>query len=176
MAPRITHFAPFRCIREIRLKLERITVYLVRVLGHMKTDDISRREFLKAVAATGCMVSAPFSALAKPEKHAVQPNIILIMADDFGYESIGANGGTSYKTPVLDGLARSGMRFEHCYSQPVCTPSRVQIMTGMYNVRNYVRFTLLDPAATTFGNLFRDAGYATCVIGKWPPQRLGRCG
>ncbi len=133
----------------------------------MKTDDISRREFLKAVAATGCMVSAPFSALAKPEKHAVQPNIILIMADDLGYESVGANGGTSYKTPVLDGLARSGMRFEHCYSQPVCTPSRVQIMTGMYNVRNYVRFTLLDPAATTFGNLFRDAGYATCVIGKW---------
>lgn len=104
-------------------------------------------------------------------KSSDRPNIVLIMADDLGYECIGANGGTSYETPVLDKLAAEGMRFEHGYSQPLCTPSRVQIMTGIYNVRNYVRFGVLDKNETTFANLLRDAGYATCVAGKW--QLLG---
>ena len=54
------------------------------------------------------------------------PNIILIMADDLGFETIGANGGTSYKTPFLDKMAQEGIRFTHCYSQPLCTPSRVK--------------------------------------------------
>ena len=94
-------------------------------------------------------------------------NIILIMADDLGYETIGANGGTSYKTPGLDKLACEGMRFEHCYSQPLCTPSRVQIMTGRYNSRNYVNFGYLDVKATTFAHLLKQAGYATCIVGKW---------
>ena len=95
------------------------------------------------------------------------PNIILIMADDLGYETIGANGGSSYQTPRLDQLASGGMRFEHCYAQPLCTPTRVQLMTGIYNVRNYVRFGLLPKSQTTFGHLFQKAGYATCVVGKW---------
>ena len=59
-----------------------------------------------------------------------QPNIILIMADDLGKECIGAYGCTEYETPVLDGLAKKGIRFDYCFSQPICTPSRVQIMTG----------------------------------------------
>lgn len=96
-----------------------------------------------------------------------RPNVVLIMADDMGFECVRANGGESYETPHLDQLASSGLRFEHCYSQPLCTPSRVQIMTGIYNSRNYIRFGLLDPNAYTFGNLLRDAGYATCVVGKW---------
>jgi arylsulfatase A len=96
-----------------------------------------------------------------------KPNIILIMADDLGYETISANGGESYQTPELDLMASNGMRFEHCYAQPLCTPSRVKLMTGIYNVRNYVRFGLLDKSQTTFGHLFRNAGYATCIIGKW---------
>ena len=89
------------------------------------------------------------------------------MADDLGYETIGANGGTTYQTPNIDLMANQGIRFEHCYAQPLCTPSRVQIMTGIYNVRNYVRFGLLDTNQTTFGHLFREAGYATCIVGKW---------
>ena len=96
-----------------------------------------------------------------------RPNVVLIMADDLGFECIGANGGESYSTPNLDRLAAGGMRFEHCYSQPLCTPSRVQIMTGIYNSRNYIRFGLLDPEAKTFAHLFKQAGYATCVTGKW---------
>lgn len=96
-----------------------------------------------------------------------QPNLILIMADDLGYETIGANGGTSYRTPALDKLAATGARFTQCYVQPLCTPTRVQLMTGQYNVRNYLNFGTLEPRAVTFGNLLQDAGYATCITGKW---------
>ena len=96
-----------------------------------------------------------------------KPNILLIMADDMGYECLTANGGESYSTPNLDRLAKGGMRFEHCYSQPICTPSRVQLMTGIYNQRNYIRFGILDPTVTTFGHLAKRAGYATCIGGKW---------
>jgi len=96
-----------------------------------------------------------------------KPNIVLIMADDLGYECVAANGGAPYRTPHIDRLAAEGMRFTRCHSQPLCTPTRVQIMTGRYNSRNYIRFGLLDPGERTFGNLMREAGYATCVTGKW---------
>ncbi|WP_419189532.1 sulfatase-like hydrolase/transferase [Stieleria marina] len=96
-----------------------------------------------------------------------RPNIVMIMADDLGFETIGANGGTSYKTPILDQMAAEGVRFPHCYSQPICTPSRVQLMTGIYNVRNYAEFGLLETSQRTFANLLRDDGYETCIVGKW---------
>ncbi|HVR75717.1 MAG TPA: sulfatase-like hydrolase/transferase [Planctomycetota bacterium] len=109
-----------------------------------------------------------------------RPNIVLILADDFGHELVGANGGTSYSTPALDRLAETGMRFEHCHAQPLCTPTRVQLLTGLYNQRNYVRFGHLDAGATTFAQVLRQSGYRTCVAGKWQlgggpdaPRRLG---
>ncbi len=96
-----------------------------------------------------------------------RPNLLVIMADDIGVECLGCYGSKIYETPHLDALAASGMRFEHAHSQPLCTPSRVQIMTGIYNNRNYIQFGLLDPTATTFAHLLRDAGYQTCIAGKW---------
>jgi len=102
---------------------------------------------------------------------AKQPNIILIMADDLGYECIGANGCEDYKTPNLDKLAKTGMRFTNCFANPLCTPSRVKIMTGLYNVRNYIQFGKLDRSQETSGNIMKAAGYKTCVAGKW---QLGR--
>ena len=108
------------------------------------------------------------------------PNIVLIMADDLGFETMGSYGGTSYITPNLDRLASNGARFEHCYAQPICTPSRVQIMTGQYNVRNYTKFGLLPRSETTFAHKLKEQGYATCIAGKWQlgkekdaPQRFG---
>ena len=117
------------------------------------------------------LFSLSLFAIFAPRLEAAKPNIVMIMADDFGYECVGANGGTSYKTPVLDKMAAEGMRFQHCYSQPICTPSRVKLMTGMANIRNYVKFGFLDPKQTTFANLLKKDGYATCVVGKW--QLLG---
>jgi len=95
------------------------------------------------------------------------PNIVLLMADDMGYECLSANGSTSYNTPFLDKLGKEGIRFNYAISQPLCTPSRVKIMTGSYNYRNYRSFGYLDVNEKTFGNLLKDAGYATCVVGKW---------
>ena len=103
-------------------------------------------------------------ALGAPAR---KPNVVLILVDDFGYECITANGGQSYQTPNVDRLAAGGMRFEQCHVQPLCTPTRVQLMTGLYNVRNYIEFGAMDPQATTFGHLMKTAGYATGVCGKW---------
>ncbi len=89
------------------------------------------------------------------------------MADDLGYETLGTNGGLSYDTPNLDSLARGGLRFTHAFSTPLCTPSRVQIMTGKYSFRNYIGFGLLDPDERTFAHLLREAGYSTGIAGKW---------
>ncbi len=96
-----------------------------------------------------------------------KPNVILIMADDMGYECLGTYGSTSYQTPVLDSLAANGIQFAHCISQPLCTPSRVKMMTGLYNYRNYEYFGYLNENQYTFGNLMREAGYQTCIAGKW---------
>ncbi|TLX73523.1 arylsulfatase A [Labilibacter sediminis] len=103
----------------------------------------------------------------KQSKKHKQPNVVIIMADDMGYECLGCNGSTEYSTPNLDQLAAEGVRFTNCISQPLCTPSRVKIMTGQGNYRNYVCFGYLDVNQKTFGNLFKNAGYATCISGKW---------
>ena len=95
------------------------------------------------------------------------PNIVYMMADDLGYEALSCNGGLSCQTPYLDRLAADGMRFTHCYSQPVCTPTRVQIMTGRYNFRNYTQFGFLELNEKTFAHYLKEAGYATCIVGKW---------
>jgi arylsulfatase A len=96
-----------------------------------------------------------------------KPNVVLILIDDFGYECVTADGGQSYKTPVMDQLSATGVRFEQCYVQPLCTPTRVALMTGIGNKRNYTHFGHLDPSQKTFGNLMKNAGYATCIAGKW---------
>ena len=94
-------------------------------------------------------------------------NIVLIMADDLGYECLGSYGGTSYKTPNLDALAASGMRFTNCFSTPKCSPSRVTIMSGRYTLRTTTTWGQLPKNEITFGHVLRDAGYATALAGKW---------
>jgi arylsulfatase A len=129
---------------------------------------------------TSVLLAAAWACQPCSAVDARKPNIILIMADDLGYECITANGGESYKTPHLDKLAAGGVRFERCYVQPLCTPTRLQLMTGIYNVRNYSQWATIDPHATTFGQLLKNAGYATAIAGKWQlgrdkalPRRLG---
>ena len=94
-------------------------------------------------------------------------NVVLILADDVGVEAFGCYGGESYSTPRIDRLAQNGARFAHCFSQPLCTPSRVKLLTGRGNLRNYRRFSYLEPGERTFAHIAREAGYATCVVGKW---------
>ncbi|MCA9129313.1 MAG: sulfatase-like hydrolase/transferase, partial [Planctomycetales bacterium] len=112
-------------------------------------------------------VSLMFQASVALDAVAANPNIVLIMADDVSWEAFGCYGAEDYQTPNLDAMASAGMRFNHCYSTPICTTSRVQLMTGKYNFRNYTHFGYLAPQEKTFGNLLQAAGYKTVVAGKW---------
>lgn len=87
--------------------------------------------------------------------------------DDIGYEVPTIDGGGSYHTPNIDALAAKSIRFTQCYSCPLCSPSRVEMITGKYNFRNYETWGDLDPSNKTIGNLMKNAGYATGVFGKW---------
>src|SRR6478735_2470352 len=103
---------------------------------------------------------------AQPKNISTAPNIIVILADDMGKECIGAYGST-YNTPNIDRLAAEGLQFNYGFSQPLCTPSRVELMTGKYNNKNYVQFGYLDPYETTFAHRAQQAGYVTAIAGKW---------
>lgn len=98
------------------------------------------------------------------------PNIILILADDVGFEGLGCFGGRSYQTPRLDDLASQGMKAMHCYSMAVCHPTRICLLTGKYPFRTsnpkWGSFPK-DHEATTIASAMVDAGYRTAVSGKW---------
>jgi len=107
------------------------------------------------------------------------PNILLILADDLGFETVNAYGGTSYKTPQVDALAKSGIRFQNGFATPLCSPSRVELMTGRYGFRTgwinligrgqaeEVNDYFSPEKERTFAHILKSAGYATAVAGKW---------
>lgn len=131
--------------------------------------------FRRPVAALWAVVVAGFvagifstaPALAQSDDAPARPNIVFIMADDLGEEVIGAYGGQSFDTPNVDALAETGTRFTHAYSTPVCSPSRATLLTGRYIFRYPHEWGHLPPSEVTFGNVMRDAGYATAAAGKW---------
>ena len=102
-----------------------------------------------------------------------------------GCEPIGCYGGETVKTPHLDALAKGGMRFDHCYSMPVCHPSRMALMTGRYPFNLKARWGSFpaELEEDSIGRVMQRAGYATAVAGKWQlvlmkkdvqqPARLG---
>ncbi len=111
------------------------------------------------------------------------PNIILIMADDLGYNELGSYGQKIIKTPRIDQLAEEGMRFTDFYAgSPVCAPSRCVLLTGKHTGHAYIRDNYelggytdeteggqlpLPPLTETIGTLLKKQGYITGVIGKW---------
>ena len=101
-----------------------------------------------------------------PEK----PNIILILADDVGFEALSCYGGESYATPNLDALASGGLQGMHCYSMPVCHPTRIALLTGKYpsNINN-PKWGSFPPALEkqTLASEMKRLGYSTAVAGKW---------
>lgn len=117
-----------------------------------------------------CLISSGLAA-ERP------PNVVVIVADDLGLEGVQSYGGLSYKTPNIDALAAQGIRFTHCFSNPLCSPSRAQLLTGRYPFRNGITRVIyqpenhrefLDPTQeTSFATLLKKAGYATAIAGKW---------
>ena len=131
--------------------------------------DLTRRSFLRASSA-GIAALAGCGASSEPSQESAstrKPNIVMIMSDDLGVEAIGCYGGESYKTPNIDRLAATGVRFTNAHAQPLCTPTRLQLMTGEYNFRNWYGFGLMRPDEKTFGHQMQAAGYKTCISGKW---------
>ncbi|MSU48661.1 MAG: arylsulfatase [Opitutus sp.] len=102
------------------------------------------------------------------------PNILFILSDDQGFADIGYRS-TEIKTPHLDRLASSGVRLEHFYVQPVCTPTRAAFMTGRYPMRLGLQLGVIKPesshglplAARLLPQALREAGYFTAIAGKW---------
>lgn len=125
----------------------------------------SRPSFVSTVVWS--LLLAVTASLQTASGQSRRPNVILMMADDVSWECFQCYGGQDYRTPHIDRLAREGIRFEHCYSTPICTTSRVKIMTGKYGFRNYTHFGYLSPEERTFGHMMQEAGYQTAVAGKW---------
>lgn len=96
-----------------------------------------------------------------------KPNIIFILGDDIGYEIPTYTGGQSYSTPNIDRLAAGGTQFTQCFSLPNCSPSRIELLSGVYNFRNYTNWGIYNTNYKTFANLLQKGGYKTSVTGKW---------
>ena len=125
-------------------------------------------------AALACVL-ASFSTEAEELR---KPNFLLLFADDLGFEGLGSYGGTDFKTPNLDALAKKSLRFERCYTSPVCTPSRMSLYTGTYVTKHGYDYVIPVHMGTkesvdfknkwvSYAQIFREAGYATSVTGKW---------
>jgi arylsulfatase A-like enzyme len=137
---------------------------------------VTRRQFVQATAA-GSLALAGFArtSLAQGSK----PNIVFILADDLGYADVSCYGQRDYTTPNVDRLAIEGLKFMQAYSNSAnCTPTRVGLATGRYQMRLEVgleepinpttpKGVGLPPSHPTLASLFKKAGYGTSLVGKW---------
>jgi len=123
------------------------------------------------VAAMVVACLAPAAAGASPTV-SQRPNVVVILADDAGYGDYSFVGNTNLSTPAIDSLARDGAVLSQFFVQPVCSPTRAELLTGRYAPRSGVRGVSLGqermaPAERTLANVFHDAGHATGCFGKW---------
>ena len=106
-----------------------------------------------------------------------KPNVIFILADDLGYGDLSCYGQTNFQTPNIDKLAQHGIKFTQHYSgSAVCAPSRSTLMTGQHTGHTPTRGNKpnkpigdwpLPEGSNSMAKLFKNAGYATGVFGKW---------
>ncbi len=122
-----------------------------------------------------------------PGEENIPPNIILIVADDLGYNELGCYGQEIIKTPFIDQLAENGIRFTQFYSgSPVCAPSRCVLMTGQHTGHAYIRDNFevkggdgfwgqkpLADSLITLAEKLKERGYATGAMGKWGLGKVG---
>jgi arylsulfatase A len=96
-----------------------------------------------------------------------KPNIVFFLADDYGINGVSCYGSDRFKgkTPNIDALAQSGVRFEQCHSMPTCNPSRCALMTGRYEFRTGNKPSFKNEPSVT--KLLKQAGYVTGMASKW---------
>ena len=100
------------------------------------------------------------------------PNIVILITDDMGWGDLSIHGNTNLSTPNIDRLAHQGVQFSHFYVQPVCSPTRADLLTGRYHPRLGVSGTQygaerVNYDETMIADIFQEAGYATAAYGKW---------
>ncbi|OWK36613.1 sulfatase [Fimbriiglobus ruber] len=137
--------------------------------------------------AAFALIVALFVATAAPAPAAGKPNVVLVVIDDLGQRDLGCYGSTYYRTPNLDALAKQGVRFTDAYAScPVCSPTRVSLLTGKYPQRVGITDWLpgqadrpihklsrpklpaeLPLTEVTLAEALKAAGYATAHVGKW---------
>ena len=144
-------------------------------MGH--SEGVTRRRVLQGGAGTLALAGAGSQSRAQPAGR--RPNIVFIVADDMGYADVSCYGRRDLVTPNIDGIAAQGTRFVQAYANsPVCTASRVAIITGRYQVRLPVgleepisattaKGVGLPPEHPTLPSLLKRVGYGTTLIGKW---------
>ena len=126
---------------------------------------------LRLLACACALALSPIpSAAAAPA--APKPNLLFILADDYGIGEVGCYGADHYRTPHLDALARSGTRYTHAYTISLCGPSRAQILTGRYGFRtggsNQDAVGEISPQREKLiPTVLKPAGYVSTMIGKW---------
>lgn len=117
-----------------------------------------------------CLFHSCIGEKEKKEHGDKLPNIILMMGDDHGWDEVGYNGHPFVKTPVLDEMASTGLRFDRFYSgHPSCSPTRGSFMTGRHPNR-YGTFSpnwSIRPEEITIAHLLKERGYACAHFGKW---------
>ena len=105
-------------------------------------------------------------------KDKTTPNLVLIVTDDQGWGDLSYNGNTNLKTPNIDSLAMNGISFENFYVQPVCSPTRAELLTGRHFTRLGVYATSeggerMNLDEKTIADILKEQGYATAAYGKW---------
>ena len=121
-------------------------------------------------------VAAVFLWMPEPAKSEGQPNVVLMVVDNYGFGELGVYGGgvlRGAETPNLDAFAKEGLRLTNFNVEPQCTPSRSALMTGRHPIRSgttQVVWGMLYGMVqweVTLAEMMRDAGYATAMFGKW---------
>ncbi len=142
-------------------------------IGHLPTR-LTLAAILPALLLLASSCSDRPSAATTETGEAAQPDIILILADDLGRGDWGAGGGEMH-TPNLDKLCADGVRLDRYYTYPLCTPTRVSLMSGSSPARYDMIFSPLRPwdgralprEVVTLPDRLRQVGYRTALVGKW---------